>query len=135
MNHFIQDIQGQVQAAGQWTMQRAEQAKVEVQAGLLLVRDESVKVFHQATEGCQTAAEKAMTFLIKNKDTLFFVLCSSTTLYFAPQLFVTSAVITVIIRVELAQYLKRLAFENLRDEKNPYLSILCMDRTISVRLI
>jgi len=82
-------------------------------------------------EGYQTSAkhlkhalhrtlENVKAFASRNKEAIFCVGCSLLTAYFAPTLFLPTAIITLILRFEFSRYSKKIADSYLKDECNPY---------------
>ncbi len=104
MTRQVQRTQDSIEHAYQVTSQNCQQAG------------------HYVSQKYHETADKASTFVYNNKDKIFFAGCCIATAYFAPELFLGSAVITLILRVEISHYLKKLADDYLKDEVNPYKS-------------
>lgn len=56
-----------------------------------------------------------------NVDNIIYIGCIGGTAFFAPQLVATSAISSLVVRLEVTRRLRKLAYEYLRDEKNPFL--------------
>lgn len=68
----------------------------------------------------KATADKTEDFILRNKHNIFFVVCSLTTAFFAPELFIPSFVATLLLRVGISCQLKSLADYYIKDEHNPY---------------
>ena len=77
---------------------------------------------YQATcQNIQISANKTKDFIYNNRETLFFIACATVTAVMAPHLFIPFTIATIVVRIELAKYLKNLANEYLKDDHNPYM--------------
>lgn len=75
----------------------------------------------KAEEKCKEHAKKIEEFIVKNKKIILFVGCVTASAFFAPTAFFSTAVATVIFRVELSQFCRKMAFKYLKEEQNPYI--------------
>lgn len=75
---------------------------------------------------CQKGSEsvgKIKEFVLSHKKEIFFLGCCAITAFFAPHLFFTAAVVTIIFRVLLSEFLQKLAENVLQDNYNPFKTI------------
>ncbi|MBA3722159.1 MAG: hypothetical protein H0W88_07150 [Parachlamydiaceae bacterium] len=70
------------------------------------------------SEAARSATDKTAQFFARNSDKMLYGICCATNLYFAPALFITGAVLSCVIRIEVNRYLRDLAKEYLKPEKN-----------------
>ena len=88
------------------------------------IEESAQQVGRQINSKCQEITERVSNVFEQNKRNFFFIACSITTAYLAPQFFFPAAVVTVIARIELAHFLKKAAqnYFDLKDDNKPYKS-------------
>jgi hypothetical protein len=94
------------------------------------IKDSAAHTYHLVGESCRdaahavshkvkTVANKVANFVLNNKAKFLFAGATVATAFFAPQLFFSAFVVTVILRVEFAHLFKK-GLSYLKDEYNPY---------------
>ena len=121
MGIALGNLQDQFQQAYQWAGGKAGVIRNEISAELGKAKQAVIHGTQVVQLKLLEAANKTQEFVLRHKETIFFFGCACVTAYFAPQLFFPVLVATIIIRVELTYYLKKLANEYLKPEKNMYI--------------
>lgn len=127
MSGFVGNIQNQFYNAYDWAEEvgvvvhhqisnKAQQTKV----CIINFQEGCKDKANSATQACLNTINKIEEFLYHHKETIFFIGCSLTTAYFAPHLFFPTVILSVVVRIELARNLKKVADHYLKDERNPY---------------
>lgn len=113
-------MSNQLNHAGQWANGMKNHVQQGVTAKIHAAQDYVGPKYQSARQKCIATAEKIKDFILNHKVELFFIGCSVATAFFAPQLFFPAAVITIILRVESARQLEKLADHYMKDDLNPY---------------
>jgi hypothetical protein len=128
---LVGNIQNQFCSAYDWAGEVGATVQQQVSNQITRTKTLVATTCHSINQGCQDAAsytkqkcldtaKKIETFLYDHKETIFFTGCTLATAYFAPHLFFSTLVVTIILRVELAHNLKKMADYYLKDDRNPY---------------
>lgn len=120
LNHAGQWANGMKNHAGQWAIGMKNHVQHGVTAKIHAAQDFVEPKYLSVRQKCIDSAEKTKDFILTHKKELFFIGCGIITAYFAPQLFFPAAVITLILRVQGARQLEKLADHYMKDDRNPY---------------
>ena len=120
MTHLVNNIQNQINQACTWAGGAGASINQRVSTGIQRTQGFVAQNGSSLVQVCKNTAEKTGDFIIRNKNTIFFIGSCCVTGYFAPHLFFPIVVATIILRVELARHLRNYANTHLKDSHNPY---------------
>lgn len=93
---------------------------------------------NQGCEHTQTrvyqVAKNIDNFVRRNAYNFLYVASTAATAYFAPHLFFPTLIVTAIIRIEATRYLRNIAKEYCKEEKNPFVNHSYPDRVNTTEL-
>lgn len=125
MNTIITNVMNNVNIhiylATQDAMEFATSVHHQAENNFAMVKAKTGEAYQAVSQSLVDGAAKTKNFVLDHKETILFIGCCCATAYFAPTLFFPTAVAVIIIRVEAAHHLKKLANHFMKDERNPYL--------------
>lgn len=83
------------------------------------IHDGFQRAGNAASSACHKTSDAVAKFVYENSHALLYTGFCLTTAYLAPQLFFPTMIVTIILRIEVTRFLKELAEEYFKPEKNP----------------